>query len=464
MVILSLKRRLITYIMLLFLLIMILVGYVLIYQQQDIFQEEIERRGKLLARTLAEISKEALLVHEFSTLSKNVMSFKDERDVIGAKIVNDNGRILAAIDSSLEGEFSTKYYNSDGTFRDGNNLITVKTISIDNDILGKSVIVLSQQNLKDRLGYSTRLIIIILLAAFLFLAFIIHITSDYFLEPITNLARIVRKIPNRDFKINKLKAKNPPNELRELYNSVIWMYEEMLVIRKSLIEKTQMATLGKMSSYLAHEIRNPLEAISGAVEVIKLKGNINSNKGFYNIIKEEISTLNNFLDEFLNFARIKSYEFQKVNINNLINDISKLLEPMLENNNISLEKEFNNQKIYIQGDENKIKSVFTNILLNSIEAINESGFIKIRVEDVEEHILIFVEDNGSGIKNEDLDKIFNPFFTTKKDGSGIGLSISKEIIEKHEGQIRVNSVENTVFKIKLPIYKDDLRDEKDIDS
>jgi len=450
--------------MLIFLLIMLLVGYVLIVQQKDIFQEEIERRGKLLARTLAEISKEALLVHEFSTLSKNVMSFESEQDVVGVKIINNNGRILAALDRDLEGTFNKKSYEQKQNYVDDDKLITVTDIIVDEDVIGRTIITLSQQTLKNKINYSIRMMVVILTSSFLLLTFIIHITSDYYLEPITNLAKIVRKIPESDFKISKLKSKNPPLELKELYNSVIWMYEEMLIIRKSLIEKTQMATLGKMSAYLAHEIRNPLEAISGAVEVIKLKRESDFHNGFFEIINEEIETLNNFLEEFLNFARIKSYEFKKIDIINLLNDISKLLESMIKNNNITLIKEFNSQHRYIKGDINKIKSVFTNIILNSVEAIKKSGYIKIKVEDSEDFILIYIEDNGSGINNKDLDKIFDPFFTTKKSGSGIGLSISKEIIEKHDGKIDAEVENNTIFKIKLPIYKDDSGNEKDINS
>lgn len=460
----SLKKRLITYTMLIFLIIMLLVGYVLIVQQKDIFQEEIERRGVLLARTLAEISKEALLVHEFSTLSKNVRSFNSERDVVGAKIINNNGRILAALDRSLEGKFIESDFTQKQSYLDNDKLITSRDIIIDGEIIGRTIIILSQQTLKNKINYSIRMMIIILTAAFLLLTFIIHITADYILEPITNLAKIVRKIPESDFDISKLKSKNPPSELKELYNSVIWMYEEMLIIRKSLIEKTQMATLGKMSAYLAHEIRNPLEAISGAVEVIKLKEELNSKNGFFEIINEEIDTLNNFLDEFLNFARIKSYEFKKIDIINLLNDIFKLLEAMIDNNNITLIKEFDTEDLYIKGDINKIKSVFTNIILNSIEAIKKSGFIRIRVKNNNDYIFVSIEDNGSGIKNEDLDKIFNPFFTTKKSGSGIGLSMSKEIIEKHNGKIKADIDKNTVFEIKLPIYKDDSSNEKNINS
>lgn len=464
MVTVSLKKRLIIYIMLIFLLIMTVIGYILVVQQRDIFQEEIERRGKLLARTLADISKEAILIHEFSTLVQNVRSFEDEKDLIGAKIINNEGRILASLNREEEGSFTDFDYSEDQLLWENNNLITVDTINVNGVDMGKSIVVLSQQSMLDRINYSIKLIMLILTVALVLLIIIINITAEYFFEPLTILAERVRKIPEDDFDIKTLEKAEPPEELNELYNSIGWMYEEMLVIRKRLVEKAQMATIGKMSAYLAHEIRNPLEAISGSVEVMKLKGDLNSDGGFYNILKEEITSLNSFLDEFLSFARIKSYDFEKINLNNLINDIFVLLKPMLQNKKIKLIKKFNNQEAYINGDTNKIKSVFTNILLNSIEAVGKKGYIKIVLSNDEKFITVLIKDNGSGIKEKNLEKIFDPFFTTKKSGSGIGLSISKEIIERHDGIIDVESNNNTVFKIKLPIFKDDNNNGKNTNS
>lgn len=335
MVTVSLKKRLIIYIMLIFLLIMTVIGYILVVQQRDIFQEEIERRGKLLARTLADISKEAILIHEFSTLVQNVRSFEDEKDLIGAKIINNEGRILASLNREEEGSFTDFDYSEDQLLWENNNLITVDTINVNGVDMGKSIVVLSQQSMLDRINYSIKLIMLILTVALVLLIIIINITAEYFFEPLTILAERVRKIPEDDFDIKTLEKAEPPEELNELYNSIGWMYEEMLVIRKRLVEKAQMATIGKMSAYLAHEIRNPLEAISGSVEVMKLKGDLNSDGGFYNILKEEITSLNSFLDEFLSFARIKSYDFEKINLNNLINDIFVLLKPMLQNKKLN---------------------------------------------------------------------------------------------------------------------------------
>lgn len=432
---------------------MIFAGYILISQQQDIFKEEMERRGRLLTGTLSKISREALFIYEFSTLSQNVKSFEEEKDVISAKIINNNGRIVASINSSEEGRFTVENYEFDeGQKYRENSLVSVENINVNDENIGKAVIVLSLNSMHDKISYSVKMIIYILAVSFLFLLFIINIFSGYLLQPVVSLANVVREIPEKDFKIEKLKEKNPPIELKELYNSIIWMYEEMLTIRKRFVERTQMATIGKMSAYFAHEIRNPLEAMSGAVEVIKMRGKANSDD-FFDIIKEEIMTLNEFLNEFLDFTRLKSYEFEKLNLNKVIKDIITLLEPMSKAKNIDFIYEKPEEEFFIEGDVNKVKSVFANIFLNSMEAIEEVGLIKIQFRKEDGFIFVCIEDNGKGFPDGDIDKIFNPFFTTKKSGNGIGLSIAKEIIESHNGEILVELGKTTMFTIKLPLVK-----------
>ncbi|RQD70687.1 MAG: two-component sensor histidine kinase, partial [Halanaerobium sp. MSAO_Bac5] len=173
----SLKKRLIIYIMLIFLLIMTVIGYILVVQQRDIFQAEMERRGKLLARTLAEISKEAMLIYEFSTLVQNVRSLEGEEDLRNAKIINNNGRILASLNRDTEGSFTDSDYSQDRKYWEDNYLITVETINANGVEMGKSIIVLSQQSMLNRIGYSVKLIIIILVIALALLFIIINITA-----------------------------------------------------------------------------------------------------------------------------------------------------------------------------------------------------------------------------------------------------------------------------------------------
>lgn len=456
----SLKKRLISYMMLIFLLVMVFVGYILISQQKDIFKEEIERRGRLLASTLAKISREPILVYEFSALNQNVLSFKGEKGVIEAKILNNKGRIVASIDQSEEGEFAAAKYRSDlkqSYFE--NKLLSIEKIKHNQLEMGTAVIVLSLDSMNQKINYSVKMIIFILGLSFLILFIFINFASSYLLKPVILLTDLVRQIPNSKFEIEALKNQNPPAELQELYNSIIWMYEEMLLIRTRLIEKTQMATIGKMSAYFAHEIRNPLEAMSGAVEVLKIKGDFSdANEIFFDIIKEEIATLNSFLDEFLNFTRIKSYSFERFNLTKLMQDMITLLKPMFKAKNIELISNFAASEILIEADINKIKSVITNILLNSKEAIKENGIVKIELIQKQDLIEIIITDDGQGINKTDLDKIFNPFFSTKKAGNGIGLSIAKEIIEAHKGKILVESKAVTIFRIQLPLSEDDINE------
>ncbi|MGM0499314.1 MAG: sensor histidine kinase [Bacillota bacterium] len=407
-----------------------------------------------------------MLIYEFSALNQNVLSFEDEKDVIEAKILNNNGRIVASINNAEEGTFANKDYElgESQKYLD-NKLLSTEEIRYNDVYMGKAIIVLSLDSMHEKISYSVKMIIFILGVSFLFLLLFINFVSGYLLKPVITLADIVRKIPDRNFDIDNLKNQSPPSELQELYNSIIWMYEEMLMIRKRLIERTQMATIGKMSAYFAHEIRNPLEAMSGAVEVLKIKGDYSSkNNTFFDIIKEEIITLNKFLDEFLNFSRIKSYKFEKINLNKLVKDIFILLQPMFKAENIDLFYQVPERDYLVKGDLSKIKSVITNILLNSMEAINESGFVEIKLLKANNFVEIKIKDNGKGIDEKDLEKIFNPFFSTKKTGNGIGLSISKEIIESHNGEILVDSDNSTIFTIKLPVYEDENENEKDSNS
>lgn len=147
--------------MLIFLFVMVFVGYILISQQKDIFQEEIERRGRLLASTLAKISREPILVYEFSALNQNVLSFKGEKGVIEAKILNNKGRIVASIDKTEEGEFAAAKYFSDSKqsyFAD--KLLSIEKIKHNELEMGRAVIVLSLDSMNKKINYSVKMIVL----------------------------------------------------------------------------------------------------------------------------------------------------------------------------------------------------------------------------------------------------------------------------------------------------------------
>ena len=199
---------------------------------------------------------------------------------------------------------------------------------------------------------------------------------------------------------------------------------------------------------ITHEIKNPLAVCKGYLDMYD-SNNIDHSKRYIPIIKEEIDRTLILLNDFLSMS--------KLSINKDIIDINMLLEQVLENlnilfkkNNIKIKSNIDNNEIYINADYNRLTQVFVNILKNSIESIEKNGLIELTNYIEKNNIVIKIKDNGIGIK--DIEKIKEPFFTTKLNGTGLGVPLSIEIIKKHNGTIDYSSDNSgTTVTVKLPI-------------
>jgi len=245
------------------------------------------------------------------------------------------------------------------------------------------------------------------------------------------------------------------------------LYEEMREIEKSLHRADKLAALGTLASSVAHEIRNPLVSIKTFTQLAPRKFN---NREFLDmfqtIIPEELQRMETILNQLLNFGRSSQPEFQSINVEEIIDSILTLMNMELSKSNIKVVKLYNKDIPQIIADGEQLKQVFMNIVLNAIQAMPEGGNLKIAtsigqevvIRDTAEFVTIRFEDTGCGISQENLDDLFNPFFTTKNGGTGLGLSISRRIIEEHKGHIRVESKEGkgTIFTIGLPLNCDKL--------
>jgi signal transduction histidine kinase len=237
-----------------------------------------------------------------------------------------------------------------------------------------------------------------------------------------------------------------------------------LEIRDAQIEDRRFdryPSLEKFFPFLAHEVRNPLHAISGALAIIQRRSDLKDEllSQSIKIINEEVSHLNDFVQECLNFVRppdmvrITGVEINEV-VSVVINIISLMFELESKKIRIVTDLDPNLPKIYVNYEE--IKQAFLNIVKNAFEAMPEGGEFTIKTRyksDSAKHIEIIFADKGIGIKKENLSKLFNPFFTTKLRGTGLGLAICRKIIaERHHGEIYIESEENrgTTVKVELP--------------
>lgn len=245
------------------------------------------------------------------------------------------------------------------------------------------------------------------------------------------------------------------------------LYEEMREIEKSLHRADKLAALGTLASSVAHEIRNPLVSIKTFTQLAPRKfDNREFLDMFQTIIPEELERVENILNQLLNFGRSSQPEFQSINVEEVIDSILTLMNTELSQSNIKVTKLYGRDIPQIIADGEQLKQVFMNIVLNAIQAMPEGGDLRIAtslgqeavVRDTVEFVTIRFEDTGCGISQENLDDLFNPFFTTKNGGTGLGLSISRRIIEEHKGHIRVESKEGkgTIFTIGLPLNCDKL--------
>jgi two-component system sensor histidine kinase HydH len=222
-----------------------------------------------------------------------------------------------------------------------------------------------------------------------------------------------------------------------------------------LIRSEKLAALGQLAAGIAHEIRNPLTSINILIHSLRESlPSKNSHGEDLKVIEEEIDRINEIVDQFLRFAKPASPLLEKAEITPIFEETLQLLKPQIERRKISVQKEFRSLPPIII-DREQMKQVVLNLLLNAIQAMPEGGRLGLssRVPEDNQWIQLSIRDSGIGIPPEDMDKLFDPFFSTKEGGIGLGLSIAHRIIDQHQGKIEVESAprKGTLFTIWLPM-------------
>jgi two-component system sensor histidine kinase PilS (NtrC family) len=225
----------------------------------------------------------------------------------------------------------------------------------------------------------------------------------------------------------------------------------------------RLAALGELSAAIAHEIRTPLASICGSVEMLRESLNPGADEGkLMELVVKESERLRRIIDHFLEFAKARPSNFATTSLNSIIAEVVCLVK-----NRQDLDKQVRIEflpetEIEACVDEETIKQVFYNLALNSLEAIDKSGDLRIGLDRIEDGrsgpaARVMFHDSGSGIGPADLGRVFEPFFTSKKSGTGLGLAIVSKIVEEHDGRVNIESKkgEGTEVTVILPINRPD---------
>lgn len=247
---------------------------------------------------------------------------------------------------------------------------------------------------------------------------------------------------------------------RNLENRIDARTRELRSAQDELIKKERLAAIGQMSSVVGHEIRNPLAVINNSIYFIKMKltgaGHTPDPKvvKHISIVESEVRQANAIIDEILGFARTRELNPKVQDLNTYVEELM-MSYPVPEN--VRLIKSLAQEPLTVNIDSDEMTQALRNLVKNGIEVMEEKGTLSIRTALADDGTMaeIDVEDTGSGIPQEAMEKIFAPFFTTKSRGTGLGLAVVKKVIDRHDGRIEVASVvgQGTCFKLFLPIVK-----------
>ncbi len=263
-------------------------------------------------------------------------------------------------------------------------------------------------------------------------------------NPLSKIRKTATEIANGNFVKSKIKGND---EITELGQDIDKMSDELKELNKEIISSERLSSIGSLASRLAHDLRNPLSVIKNATEILNLRLSPNMDEKVDHqlaMVGRAISRMSHQIEDVLDFVNVADLKLEKTSIITIIESavlgtiVPKQIKVNLPKNSAT-----------VICDPYRLEVVLSNLLKNSSQAIEGNGEISIRIIDKKDNVLIEIEDSGSGIPESVLPKIFEPLFTTKQSGTGLGLASCNSIVERHGGALTVRN-NPTVFTIRLP--------------
>ena len=288
--------------------------------------------------------------------------------------------------------------------------------------------------------------------------------SDYVLKPFNNqdlVERIENVLRIRAMEINNRELLREREKLleeiaawnRELEQRVQEKTEALEKAQAEIVQTEKLAALGYLSAGMAHEIRNPLNSISLFAQLLKSGVDDKENLEYFDKIFKEIDRIDGIMRKLLDASKRQKYELSAVSIDRLLDATLEVFKPQTDLHHITVERDYRRIPPPIQADPTEIEQIFTNLFLNAIHEMPDNGKLAVQLDHNGHSIVVRISDTGKGIPKEHLSNIFDPFFSTKSSGSGMGLAVVRRIVNTYQGKIEVEKSDNTgtTFCVKLPL-------------
>lgn len=456
----------------LFVICSLVYGIFFSYQSQKALMDEFITRGNSLVKNLALNAELEILIENRKTLRSLAENLLQERDVQCVKITDGNKQIL--VDLSKPNQLSNEHKEtlslpvakgSDENISDRFAFFSEERVTILPDeeseqIIGYIEVVFSKKGIVDTINRMRRNMFFLAILATIVGCVVSLYFSISIVKPVRRLAEATTRIARGDWETKlPIDTRDEVGQLTDSFNrmsdSLIKKRNELEETYKELAMRERMAEIGNFSMMIAHELKNPLGIIKGSVDIIAKEGvKAKVRRTMVEYIQDEVKRLNRLVEDFLSFARPNPAHKSLVDINQVITKMVNLTPfPDFKEKGFSLIVELSKEIPEINVDEHQIYQTFLNLFNNAIQAIPKGGEITFKTKKSRNGILITIMDNGIGIPDEEKGKVFEPFFTKKERGTGLGLSVVKKIIDNHQGEIKITDREGggTVFLIWLPM-------------
>lgn len=240
------------------------------------------------------------------------------------------------------------------------------------------------------------------------------------------------------------------------FTGIVRDLTETKALQERIIHSERLAALGRVVAEISHEIKNPLMMIGGFARQLAREASDEKALSKLNIIAGEVARLEKLLSELRDLYSPRTLDREEMDINELIHDIYQLVREECRKKNIRLEVSTDAAKVFVNGDRAKLEQVLLNLTKNAIEAVGDEGRVTVSSSVNDTIVEVSISDSGCGISEKNQEKVFSPFFTTKKQGTGLGLSVSKSILESHPGcslGFESEQGKGTTFTVKMPVSR-----------
>jgi nitrogen fixation/metabolism regulation signal transduction histidine kinase len=280
-----------------------------------------------------------------------------------------------------------------------------------------------------------------------------------FTRPIQRLAWAARRVAagDLDFQV-QVERRDEVGQLAGTFNEMIAGLKSKRELEEKLNNAERQAAIGRLTQAVAHEIRNPLNVINLSIDHVVTKyapkdeARREQLTRVLSSVRDEVARLKRLVNDLLNYGRPTRMAVENIDIRALMAETIALIRPQAEDQGVEVTLEDEKSPVEVLGDRERLKSCFSNIAINALQAMPGGGHFSARVARLDGGVEVTMSDTGAGISEEALGKIFEPYFSTKQAGFGLGLAVTKAIVDEHRGSIEVKSRlnEGTTFTVKLP--------------